>query len=68
MASHIGTERSDVELKVGDMVQTTGGLKGTIVVLTKDGSSAYVLAISNENCSRTYTYWLDELTKIEESE
>jgi hypothetical protein len=68
MASDIGTERSNVELKVGDMVRTAAGLKGTIVVLTKDGNSAYVQAISDEKCPRTYTYCLNELTKIDQSE
>jgi preprotein translocase subunit YajC len=54
-----------VELKVGDMVRTAAGLKGTIVVLTKDGNSAYVQPISNEKRPRAYTYRLNELTKIE---
>ena len=54
-----------VELKVGDMVRTATGLKGTIVVLDKDGNSAYVRPISKEKRPRAYTYRLNELTKIE---
>jgi preprotein translocase subunit YajC len=57
-----------VFLKVGDSVRTAEGLKGKIVVLTKDGISAYVLIIGEANGARAVLYRLDALTKIGEAD
>jgi hypothetical protein len=54
--------------KVGDIVRTKWGLLGRIVLLTKDGISAYVLIINNEKDSHADRYQLDMLTKIDEAD
>jgi hypothetical protein len=54
--------------KVGDIVRTKWGLLGRIVLLTKDGISAYVLIINNEKDTHADRYQLDMLTKIDEAD
>lgn len=55
-------------LKVGDSVRTEEGLRGKIVVLTKDGISAYVRIIGEGNGARAVLYRLDTLAKIGEAD
>jgi preprotein translocase subunit YajC len=62
------TKGTQVALKVGDRVRTAAGLVGEIVVLTKDGISAYVRPVSKEKRARANVYRLDELTKIDKAE
>jgi hypothetical protein len=54
--------------KAGDIVRTKWGLLGRIVLLTKDGTSAYVLLIDDEKDTQATLYRLDILTKIDEAD
>ena len=54
--------------KAGDIVRTKWGLLGRIVLLTKDGTSAYVLLIDDEKDAQATLYRLDILTKIDEAD
>jgi hypothetical protein len=53
-------------LKVGDVVRTADGLKGQIMLLTKDGISAYVQIKQDGPGARASLYRLDQLTKVGE--
>jgi preprotein translocase subunit YajC len=55
-------------LKVGDRVQTAEGLEGEVVLLAKDGISAYVRPDSQQKGVQAYMYRLSELTRIDKAE
>ena len=55
-------------LKVGDRARTADGLEGEIVLLTKDGISAYVRPDSQQKGVQAYVYRLSELTRIDKAE
>jgi preprotein translocase subunit YajC len=50
--------------QVGDSVRTAEGLNGKIVVITKDGRSAYVRIIGDETGARATLRPLDTLKKL----
>jgi hypothetical protein len=55
-------------LKVGDNVLTADGLKGEIVLLAKDGVSAYVRIFDGAPGKHASLYRLDKLTKVGEAD
>jgi hypothetical protein len=57
-----------VPLKVGDSVRTADGQKGKIVLLTKDGVSAYVQIIGDAPGAHASLRRLDTLTKVGEAD
>jgi hypothetical protein len=54
-----------VPLKIGDSVRIKSGDDGKIVVMAKDGVSAYVMLTNDGKGAHASLYRLDSLTKIE---
>jgi hypothetical protein len=55
-------------LKAGDQVRTAEGLKGELVLLTKDGISAYVRINDGLPGAHAKLYRLDTLSKVGEAD
>jgi hypothetical protein len=54
-----------VPLKIGDCVRIKSGEEGKIVVMAKDGVSAYVMLANEAKGAHASLYRLDSLTKID---